>query len=144
MAKEVIYRCDVCGSVRQPSNKWFLGFDTSDGFSSIALRPFDEKEIRQYDGGYTGGTTKILCGENCVHKFISQNLSFLHGQRPAVVKNATETESLISNCDICTRVLVEGENVLCKDCSDKIGEDEEDEEERTRAYRRAAEEGVPL
>lgn len=77
MAREVVYKCDIpgCTSVRTPTNHWFAA-----QFSQ-STNPYD----RQYfnimaftDDIRDWGSLILLCGEACVHKFISQNLAALH------------------------------------------------------------------
>ena len=72
MPREVTYKCDICGTIRGPSNHWFCAWIyIPTVIPSIEIKPFDEKDM-----DYSG--IKILCGEACVHKFISQNLAALH------------------------------------------------------------------
>ena len=75
MAKIETYACDVCGKQKGETNNWFVGVlvsSTPSIFSRIVLAAFSNAAI----GDDTEWTH--LCGESCVHKFVSQNLASLH------------------------------------------------------------------
>ena len=61
------FTCDVCGTVRKETNKWFLAHCVF----SIVISPFDSEEAKHKDWTH-------LCGESCTQKFVSANLASLH------------------------------------------------------------------
>lgn len=95
MAKKVVYECDMpgCGAVRTPTNHWFIAecIKTElDPYSTqIRIYPFRESVI-EYKSVLSSGMA-ILCGEACVHKYISQNLAALHS--PTTKNTAVPSET---------------------------------------------------
>jgi hypothetical protein len=78
MARKVIYECDMagCEQTRKPSNHWFVAFKACG--NALNIQPLNEEEITiQIESGIVQ-VPVILCGEACVHKYISQNLASLH------------------------------------------------------------------
>jgi len=82
MARKVSDECDIlgCNSVHTPTNHWFQVRKALAG--NIIIEPYNEEEI---DFDYKNRVLKgekstyiLLCGEECVHKYISQNLASLH------------------------------------------------------------------
>ena len=71
MACQVTFTCDVCSTVRGLTNNWYLARTKEYQHLVITVIPFDYDMARE-------GHYMVLCGENCVHTFISQNLSTLH------------------------------------------------------------------
>jgi len=68
MAIETIAKCDLCGAVRQACNHWFLGRHGG-GRQSLVILSYSLSEA--HEGG------DILCGEGCLHKWLTQNLGEL-------------------------------------------------------------------
>jgi len=71
--------CDVCGIHKKVLNKWFL-VDALD--TCICIRAFDSKNAKQK-------RFAILCGENCLQKYLSQKLALLHTQPQSQVSRKT-------------------------------------------------------
>jgi transcription elongation factor Elf1 len=74
MAYSKQFACDVCGSQKKVTNNWFLVEVSATRISISAFDSTDAKLKRFV----------ILCGENCLQKYLSQNLDFLqtHPQSP--------------------------------------------------------------
>ena len=79
MAYSRHFTCDVCGTHKKLMNKWFL-VEVTD--TSICIRVFDYESAKQE-------RFAILCGENCLQKYLSQKLESLHNQpQPPVSREA--------------------------------------------------------
>jgi hypothetical protein len=76
------FKCDICGTQRTETNRWFLAIthnykldprtiSESADYGFISIRNFDASLAK--DSGYTH-----LCGEACVQRFIAANLAALH------------------------------------------------------------------
>lgn len=70
MAYSSQFICDVCGIHKKVLNKWFL-VDALD--TCICISAFDSENAKQK-------RFAILCGENCLQKYLSQKLALLHTQ----------------------------------------------------------------
>lgn len=71
------FKCDVCGAERLKANHWY--WTIGDKYPSIVLRPFDALEIEECsDEKLTQESINIFCGEGCLSKWLSQNISNLH------------------------------------------------------------------
>ena len=70
MAYSRHFTCDVCGIHKKLLNKWFL-VDVTD--TCICVRAFDKENAKQKHFA-------ILCGENCLQKYLSQKLDLLLNQ----------------------------------------------------------------
>lgn len=100
MSREIIYKCDNCGIVRGPSNNWFIAV-ISTATHLITVAPFNENDA-------DGFGNKLLCGEECVHKFISQNLISLHPKAKIELMTpiAIEPEKFDITNDLPVQVIV--------------------------------------
>lgn len=67
MAVSVRFKCDICGVEKKETNKWFQADVLRD---VIKIEPLDYSRL--------DNERVIICGENCVHKYISANLPALH------------------------------------------------------------------
>ena len=65
------FACDVCNKTKGETNHWILAL-TDNTKHTITLRSFNIKIAKQ-------GLHSILCGEGCLHKYISENSSKLRG-----------------------------------------------------------------
>lgn len=75
MAYSAEFTCDICGAERSSENHWYQA-GISKGFPiGISIFKFYELDARD-----SNSRNKHLCGEACVHKFISQNLASLYGR----------------------------------------------------------------
>jgi len=65
------FTCDICGSPKKTTNNWFLVSKDS----CITIYSFDagNAKLKRF---------AILCGENCLQKYVSQNLDLLQTQPP--------------------------------------------------------------
>jgi hypothetical protein len=86
MGRKVIYECDMagCEQTRKPSNHWFLAENIEsleNQYSQIRIYPFTEK-MAEVKSEISKDGMKVLCGEACVHKYISQSLASLHPLAP--------------------------------------------------------------
>jgi hypothetical protein len=73
MAREIIDKCNRCGSARAASNHWWVLTPAPGG--GITIQPFDEELL--------GRNTEIYCGEVCLLARISEIISV--SRRPAHV-----------------------------------------------------------
>jgi hypothetical protein len=62
-------KCDLCGAERKQCNHWFLGRISRGVRRRLAILSYTDAEAAQ------GGD--ILCGEGCLHKWLTQNLEKL-------------------------------------------------------------------
>jgi hypothetical protein len=69
MPLEVTATCHLCGAIRQTTNHWFLGRATKGVRRRLAILSYTLAEAQ------AGGD--ILCGEGCLHKWLTQNLETL-------------------------------------------------------------------
>jgi hypothetical protein len=73
MAYKEVFTCDMCGTSKGKNNHWFLGripIKNTNSCNNIYVKPFDEDTAKL-------DTVATLCGEACVHRFISQHLAEL-------------------------------------------------------------------
>ena len=89
MPISVQIKCDICGAVKQQTNHWYLA-DISIDNGLLDIRPFDLQMAQEFN-------LSILCGEACVHKYISQNLASLH--RSEAADQTTEFKAAITPLD---------------------------------------------
>lgn len=68
MGYRIIQECDICGGIRKDSNNWFAGYDCGD---QLIIIPYDGSEKQ-------AKANRLLCGQECVLKYISMNLAELH------------------------------------------------------------------
>ena len=61
------YACDICKRQKQDSNRWFKAYLMSHG---ILITDWDESQLDEEPLAQAD-----LCGESCVHEWISRNLS---------------------------------------------------------------------
>ena len=68
MSVQQTYSCDVCGKVRGEMNHWWLvsGFGPED-ITLLGIQPWDSAEAALAEAH--------LCGEKCLHDYLSQWLS---------------------------------------------------------------------
>jgi hypothetical protein len=69
MPLEVTATCALCGVARQSANHWFLGRGAKGVRRRLAILSYTLAEAQ------AGGD--ILCGEGCLHKWLTQNLEML-------------------------------------------------------------------
>lgn len=137
MAREIVYKCDMpdCAQVRTPTNHWFLASDTRYG-SLLVIVPFTEELAND------SYNRICLCGEACVHKFISQNLASLHqSTQPQVGKEVREVQE--EHRQICYDCSVKDHcvhGVGLKDNCDHCEDIQREAAEVMRIYRREIEE----
>jgi len=62
-----IFKCDVCGAVRGPSNHWLVVTEDSEGCWFL---PWSEDEA-------TASEAKHICGAVCSHKVLDRYLESL-------------------------------------------------------------------
>jgi hypothetical protein len=84
MAYSRHFTCDVCGIHKKLLNRWFL-VEVTD--TCICIWVFDSENAKQK-------RFAILCGENCLQKYLSQKLELLLNRAKSQV--APET-ALVSN-----------------------------------------------
>jgi hypothetical protein len=74
MAYSRQFTCDVCGAEKKVTNNWFL-VETSNICIRISAFDSNNAKLKRF---------AILCGENCLQKYLSQNLDYLqtHPQSP--------------------------------------------------------------
>jgi hypothetical protein len=65
------FKCDVCTKIKGETNHWILAI-TDAVKRTISLSGFSVKLARR-------GKHTILCGEECLHKYISENTDKLRG-----------------------------------------------------------------
>jgi len=63
------FQCDVCTKIKGETNNWILVI-TNVVKHTITMSSFSVKLARR-------GTHTILCGEGCLHKYISENTNKL-------------------------------------------------------------------
>ena len=85
MGTKTIYECDICHTEKKDSNHWYLG-RIQDMFSEAENQSFHMLQIVPFDLSMAHNWI-ILCGEACVHKFISQNLATLHPPKEAPIED---------------------------------------------------------
>jgi len=73
MAREIVDKCNRCGSVRGASNHWWVLIPAPGG--GIIIQRFDEELL--------GCNTEIFCGELCLLARVSEIISV--SRRPANV-----------------------------------------------------------
>lgn len=122
MARQVVYECDMpgCSATRTPTNHWFLTeIITNDDFqySQIKIYPFYELLAEDKSASNSAKSMTILCGEACVHKFISQNLSslFVHGEAERI-EALEEPEHKDEFCSHGVHI-----TKTCDQCDEEIG-----------------------
>ena len=74
MGIKTSYECDICHTEKKDSNNWYMVSVES----CILIWPFKQNKL---------DNKVILCGEACVHKFISQNLATLHPPKEPVIED---------------------------------------------------------
>jgi hypothetical protein len=79
MAYSSPFTCDVCGIHKKVLNKWFLVEALID---RITIFPFDSKDAKVKH-------IAILCGENCLQRYLSQRLILLHKEPKLPVPSET-------------------------------------------------------
>lgn len=83
MAYSRQFTCDLCGIHKKLLNKWFL-VEASD--TGITISAFDSDKAQQE-------RFAILCGENCLQKYLSEKLVFLHTPPQPLVSRKTPRAS---------------------------------------------------
>jgi len=73
MAREIIDKCNRCGSVRGATNHWWMLTPAAGG--GVTIHEFDEELL--------GTSTEIYCGESCLLARVSEIISV--SRRPASV-----------------------------------------------------------
>ncbi|MGA3160160.1 MAG: hypothetical protein ABSC77_03010 [Terracidiphilus sp.] len=86
MAYSRQFTCDVCGIHKKLLNKWFL-VDVTD--TCVCIRVFDNESAKQK-------RFAILCGQNCLQKYLSQKLDLLlsQPQSPVALETARVSKSV--------------------------------------------------
>jgi hypothetical protein len=64
------FECDVCGVERKEANHWFICYAPSSPDESIMIVAFTFEDAERRDA-------ICICGEGCLHKWISSNLHLL-------------------------------------------------------------------
>ncbi len=77
------FTCDLCGIQKKLLNKWFL-VEASD--TCITISGFDSDKAQQEKFA-------ILCGENCLQKYLSEKLVLLHTPPQPLVSHETPLAS---------------------------------------------------
>ena len=80
------YSCDVCGAERKEANHWFLVYAPLDTTKSIFITAFSFANAEREEA-------INICGESCLHKWISSNLYLL---LPAVTASTLTTDKDLS------------------------------------------------
>jgi hypothetical protein len=65
MAREIVDKCNRCGSVRGATNHWWIIMPAAGG--GIMIQHFDEEQV--------GRNTEIYCGESCLLARVSEIIS---------------------------------------------------------------------
>ena len=103
MAREIADKCDIkgCSQTRGPSNNWFMQFWSATG--NIVIQAFNDEEaetdLRERVQKGEPSKYMFLCGEECVHKNISQNLGSLHSKSTIIsikqgIQESSEEKSI--------------------------------------------------
>lgn len=64
------YACDICKQTKKDSNNWFKGQLRGGGIGIVPWRESNDSD--------TAEEVADLCGEACVHEWISRNLSKIY------------------------------------------------------------------
>jgi hypothetical protein len=123
--------CDICGKVKGATNHWFLASKPEHPLTiSIVILPFSKQEVK--DSSYT---RDVICGEGCLHKWISLHSVELHGVRPV-----GEDSLLECTDEVPMRSVIDTANRTYEKWLNNPTEPEtelEKEANRSRAYREA-------
>ena len=70
MGYAISFTCDICGAPKKETNHWFVARVVNNldgtGESYLKISKFTTEDAKL--------GRSVLCGETCVHKFISQNI----------------------------------------------------------------------
>jgi len=80
MRREAVI-CDVCGRVKQAANHWFVA-EAVRGI--IRILPASGNDLAR------GALSQDVCGDDCLHKWISINLSDITKETHAEEQQPTE------------------------------------------------------
>ena len=62
------WKCDMCNTPKKETNHWFIGRVVMDQYETY----LKIVHFKEFNAKLTGRV--VLCGEGCVHKFVSQSL----------------------------------------------------------------------
>ena len=71
MGVKTAVTCDICSREKKETNHWYMAtVHNSMGTARLIVYPLSIQDTQSKGA-------RVLCGEECVHKYVSQNLSIL-------------------------------------------------------------------